>query len=107
VDMSSLTYKMNLPIELVLPEGFPCPKCIVYANCSRPCDKLLVDHNKLTYLITDMRICPDCGKEAIRSILFLNSATLINKCKRCTHIFTRFWDDDGNSNWVRDLGKRL
>jgi len=99
--MSSLTYKFPLPIDLVLPNGFPCAECLVFPNCSSPCDKLEIDHDKLTYLITDMRLCPDCGGEAIRSVIFLSSATLI-KCARCAHIFTRFWDDVGNTNWVRD-----
>lgn len=98
--MSSLTYKMNLPIELVIPNGFPCSECIVYANCSSPCDKLEMNHDKLTYLITDMKICPDCGGEAIRSIIFLSSATLI-KCRRCAHIFTRIRDEKGDE-WIRD-----
>jgi hypothetical protein len=102
VDMSSLTCKIPLPLELILPEGFPCPKCLIYANCSSPCDKLVMGHDKLTYLITDLRLCPDCGQKAVKGILYLSLSSCV-KCFNCNHIFTRVWDEEGrNSVWVRD-----
>jgi len=61
-----------------------------------------MEHDKLTYLLTDLRICPDCGQKAVRGIIYLSLATAV-RCLNCTHTFTRVWDEEGrNSVWVRD-----
>jgi len=96
--MSSLTFKADLPIELLLPDGFPCVECIVFPNCSSICGKLEVNHDKLTYLIMEKQICPDCGGKP-RPARFMRNVTTF-KCKRCSRLFTRIISDNGQE-WMR------
>lgn len=101
VVMNSLTYKMILPIEFILPDGFPCIRCLVYANCSSPCDRLEMDKDRLNYLLTDLRVCPDCGGKTILNLVFLSSSSTVG-CRNCGHKFTKIWDENYAYEWVRD-----
>ena len=98
VGMSSLTYKPDLPIELLLPNGFPCVECLVFPNCSSTCGQLEGDYDKLTYLIIEKKICPDCGEKP-RPRKFMRNAS-IYRCKGCRHQFIRLIRDDGEE-WNR------
>lgn len=96
--MSSLTYKANIPIELLLPDGFQCVGCIVFPNCSSLCGKLEINQNKLDYLIKEKKVCPDCGGVP-RPIKFMRSASTY-RCKHCRHLFVELISDDG-TEWMR------
>jgi len=96
--MTSLTYKPDLPIELLLPDGFKCVGCVVFPNCSSLCGDLEIDQNKIDYLILEKQICPDCGGKPRPRKFTGNTSTY--RCKRCGHLFVKLISDDG-IEWMR------
>lgn len=67
---------------------FPCSsdECIVRAACTKACDKLIMDDNKLKEAFLATNSCPDCGSESFREGPSGGLATNV-KCNGCGHWF--------------------
>ena len=67
---------------------FPCSdkKCLVKVSCTKPCDKIEMDDDKLKDLFLKYNGCPDCGSEAFYEGPSGGMATNV-KCQGCGHWF--------------------
>lgn len=63
-------YPIEVDHEMVKPSNviiriekrlFPCIDCIVSANCTELCDKVIMDNEELTRIARKYNCCPDCG----------------------------------------------
>ena len=67
---------------------FPCSSdnCLVRAACTKPCEKLEMDDNKVKKLFEKYNACPDCGSENYIGGPCGGAAQNI-KCAGCGHYF--------------------
>lgn len=67
---------------------FPCSSdnCLVRAACTKPCDKIEMDNDKLMDLFMKYNACPDCGSENFMEGPSGGMATNV-KCRGCGHWF--------------------
>lgn len=40
---------------------FPCKSCLLFPNCSKICDKIEMDNDKIRAFLRQHKCCPDCG----------------------------------------------
>ena len=69
-------------------EKFPCSsdKCLVRAACTKACEKIEMDDDKLKDLFLKYNACPDCGSEKFMEGPSGGMATNV-KCSGCGHWF--------------------
>ncbi len=67
---------------------FPCSSdnCLVRAACTKPCEKIEMDDDKLKDLFEEHKCCPDCGSESFHEGPSGGMATNV-KCAGCGHWF--------------------
>ena len=67
---------------------FPCSsnECSVRETCTKPCEKIEMDDDKLKDLFLKYKVCPDCGSKSFIEGSSGGSAMNI-KCKECGHWF--------------------
>lgn len=82
--------KIKHVAEKVIGRGyvFPCSsdECLVRMTCTKPCEKIVVDEDKLRDLFYKLKICPDCGSEKFMEGPHGGAAVNI-KCRGCGHWF--------------------
>lgn len=68
--------------------NFPCSssECLVRAACTKACDKIEMDDDKLKELFLKYNACPDCGSETFMEGPSGGMATNV-KCNGCGHWF--------------------
>lgn len=69
-------------------EVFPCASdnCLVRMTCSKPCEKIEMDDNKVMELFLKHKACIDCGCEDLIEGPSGGAATNV-KCAGCGHWF--------------------
>jgi ribosomal protein S27E len=67
---------------------FPCSSdnCLVRMACTKPCDKIEMDDDKVMDLFMKYKVCPDCGGESMMEGPSGGGATNV-KCNGCGHWF--------------------
>jgi len=67
---------------------FPCSSdiCLVRAACTKPCEKIEMDDDKVKDLFLKYNACPDCGSENFMEGPSGGAATNV-KCGGCGHWF--------------------
>lgn len=65
---------------------FPCKTCLLYPNCSKICDKIEKDNDKIRVFIKQHRCCPDCGSSEFYEGPSGGGSTNF-KCAGCGHWF--------------------
>jgi ribosomal protein S27E len=78
----------NVVVAKAKLEKFPCREsdCLVQAACTKACDKLEMDDDKLKELFLKYNACPDCGCETFMEGPSGGMATNV-KCNGCGHWF--------------------
>jgi DNA-directed RNA polymerase subunit RPC12/RpoP len=83
-------YLKNEKSEIVIPESykFPCAddNCLVRAACTKACEKLIMDDDKLKDAFLEYNACPDCGSQNFKEGPSGGMATNV-KCAGCGHWF--------------------
>jgi ribosomal protein S27E len=69
-------------------EKFPCSSdnCLIRMACTKPCEKIEMDDDKLKELFMKYNACPDCGSESFMEGPSGGAATNV-KCNGCGHWF--------------------
>lgn len=67
---------------------FPCSSdnCLVRSGCTKPCEKLIWDEDKLMDEMCTYKACPDCGSTELIEGPSGGAATNV-KCAGCGHYF--------------------
>lgn len=67
---------------------FPCSSdnCLVRVACTKPCEKIEMDDDKVKDLFMKYNACPDCGCETFMEGPSGGAATNV-KCNGCGHWF--------------------
>jgi len=67
---------------------FPCSsdECLVRMACTKPCEKIEMDDDKVKDLFLKYNACPDCGSERFHEGPSGGAATNV-KCAGCKHWF--------------------
>jgi len=67
---------------------FPCSSdhCLVRVACTKPCEKIEMDDNKLIDLFMEYEACPDCGCDSFAEGPAGGASTNV-KCNGCGHYF--------------------
>jgi len=67
---------------------FPCSSdnCLVRAACTKPCEKIEMDDEKVKELFLKYNACPDCGTDSFMEGPSGGMATNV-KCNGCGHWF--------------------
>ena len=68
---------------------FPCAPesgCLVVSNCSKLCDKIEMDEDKVMQFFMEYKCCPDCGSNKFMGDAL--SASTNVKCCGCGHWFS-------------------
>ena len=67
---------------------FPCSddNCLVRAACTKPCEKIEMDDDKVKELFLEYNACPDCGSEQFMEGPTGGGAVNV-KCRGCGHWF--------------------
>jgi len=65
---------------------FPCSSdnCLVRMACTKPCEKIEMDNDKLMDLFMKYKCCPDCGEESFMEGPCGGAAQNV-KCNGCGH----------------------
>ena len=76
------------PTEPLVDEKFPSSSdnCLVRMTCTKPCEKIEMDDNKLMDLFMENKACPDCGSESFAEGPSGGAATNV-RCNGCGHYF--------------------
>jgi len=79
---------MNLKFWKKEKELFPCSSdnCLVRMACTKPCDKLEMDNDKVKELFLKYNKCPDCGSEKFSEGPSGGMSTNV-QCGGCGHWF--------------------
>ena len=69
-------------------QKFPCASdnCLIRMTCSKPCEKIEMDDDKLMDLFMKYNACPDCGCENFAEGPSGGAATNV-KCNGCGHYY--------------------
>jgi hypothetical protein len=67
---------------------FPCvdDNCLVRVACTKPCEKIEMDEDKLMTLFLEHNCCPDCGSENFTEGPSGGMSTNV-RCEGCKHWF--------------------
>jgi len=67
---------------------YPCSEdnCLVRMACTKPCDKLEMNEDKIMDLFLKLNACPDCGSDQFMEGPSGGMATNV-KCLGCNHWF--------------------
>ena len=67
---------------------FPCTddNCLVRAACTKACEKIEMNNDKLKELFIKHEVCPDCGSENFKEGPSGGMSTNV-KCGGCGHYF--------------------
>jgi hypothetical protein len=78
----------NMVIEKKNDYEFPCTsdKCLVRAACTKACEKIEMEDDKLMKLFLRYNACPDCGSESFKEGPSGGAAQNV-KCNGCGHWF--------------------
>lgn len=85
-------FKKKEPIEIKEEkspvEKFPCSSdnCLVRMACTKPCEKIEMDDEKVKELFLEYNACPDCGCETFMEGPSGGMAQNV-KCNGCGHWF--------------------
>jgi len=74
--------------KVIEKEKFPCSSdnCLVRAACTKPCEKIIMNDDKLKDAFLEYNCCPDCGSETFMEGPSGGMSTNV-KCGGCTHWF--------------------
>ena len=67
-------------------ELFPCKECLVKPTCTKACERIIMDNNKLKEVSFEYKCCPDCGSTEFSEGPSGGLCTNI-KCCSCGHWF--------------------
>lgn len=69
-------------------QKFPCSSdnCLIRMSCSKPCEKIEMDDDKLMDLFMKYNACPDCGCENFAEGPSGGAATNV-RCNGCGHYY--------------------
>ena len=83
-EVKQIVEKVNPPEEY----EFPCSSdnCLVRMACTKPCEKIEMDDNKVKELFEKYEACPDCGSENFMEGPSGGGAVNV-KCRGCGHWF--------------------
>ena len=83
-EAKQIVEKVSPPEEYV----FPCSSdhCLVRMACTKPCEKIEMDDDKVKELFLKYNACPDCGSESFMEGPSGGMATNV-KCNGCGHWF--------------------
>ena len=67
---------------------FPCTDntCLVRSACTKPCEKLVMDEDKLLQIFNEIKGCPDCGSKSFYEGPSGGMSQNM-KCAGCSHWF--------------------
>lgn len=73
-------------IHKVIKPEYPCVGCVVFASCTKMCDKLEMDEDKIFKHFMEYNTCIDCGSEKFSE--GPTGGMCVNvKCVSCGHWF--------------------
>ena len=66
----------------------PCRECIVFVNCSKLCDKVVLGSSEITPLVLEHKRCIDCGGSKCLEYPSIKKGWHYLLCTSCNSVYT-------------------